>query len=56
MAYRRRTAVIYKNGRRYVRRVAGKGPKHKHRIGYFWGSSVFNLGWLFGRNRVYRRK
>lgn len=55
MAYRKRIAIRYKNGRRMVRGVRRKGPKHHHRLRGWWGGSVFNLYWLFGRNRYYRR-
>jgi hypothetical protein len=59
MAYRRKRVTIGQPGRRIrrVRRVRGRGPKHPHPVisGNLLGS-VFNTSWLFGRNRVYRRK
>jgi hypothetical protein len=55
MAYRKRTAIVYRNGRRKVGRATGKGPKHHHRTRGWWGSSVFNIHWLFGRNRYFKR-
>jgi hypothetical protein len=57
MAYRKRTAIIYKNGRRRRSgRVVGKGPKHYRRTGSWWGNGVFNINWLFGRGRTFKRK
>jgi hypothetical protein len=52
MAYRRRTVVLRRGKGRRVVRYRGVGPKHGHKrhSGGIFGS-LFNLHWLFGRNR-----
>ena len=55
MAYRRKRAMVAGRGRRRVYRVRGRGPKNPSRFSTVFLGRAFNLQWLFGRNRHYRR-
>lgn len=56
MGHQRRRYVVYRSGKGRARVGRGRSPKHPRRKNSFWGGSVFNLHWLFGRNRFMRRK
>ena len=55
MPYRKRVHTFYRGGKRGVVRGRSKSAKASHRLRYMFGPSVFNLQWLFGRSRSYRR-
>lgn len=51
----KRTLISYGSGKRRVYRRRARSPKRDRNIQTGLGH-LLSLNWLFGRNRVYRRK